>query len=186
MAACPVCGVALPGNARQCPTCNADLANASALMNDILGAPPPPRAAPQQKPVEKKPIPYGKVIVTALLWGWACAAALGLALGAVMQFFVGGGPGSASFIAGLNSGGMLGFLIGSVYGAVTVLNLEMGKAAIVGLFIGAADTTIHYFGESILLAEPDFAAYLYTLMGCGAGAAAGALSVVLRNYREGG
>lgn len=153
-------------------------------MNDILGAPAPPRATAQPKPAEKTPVPWPKVVIAALLWGWGGAALLGLILGGLMHVVIQETGGVTGLTAGANFGAMLGFLLGSVYGVVSTLGLEIGKASLMGMAIGAADTTIHYYGESMFIAPPDYAAYLYTLMGCGAGATAGALSVIFRNYRE--
>jgi hypothetical protein len=153
-------------------------------MNDILGTPPPPRSTAQPKPAEKAGIPYVAVATSALLWGWGCAAILALVVGALLHAIIGGTGNHSAFKTGLNFGGMLGFLLGSIWGITSALELELAKAALVGAAIGAADTTIHYFGESILIAAPDIRVYLYSMIGCGAGAAAGVFSVVLRNFRE--
>lgn len=184
MATCPVCGLELAGAVQRCPACNAAPSSAGALMNDILGTPPPPRSTAQPKPAEKAGIPYVAVATSALLWGWGCAAILALVVGALLHAIIGGTGNHSAFKTGLNFGGMLGFLLGSIWGITSALELELAKAALVGAAIGAADTTIHYFGESILIAAPDIRVYLYSMIGCGAGAAAGVFSVVLRNFRE--
>ncbi|MCC6153545.1 MAG: hypothetical protein IT367_07280 [Candidatus Hydrogenedentes bacterium] len=182
MAACPICGVALAGQAKHCAVCGADLASAGALADDFLAAPPKP-SAPATPPAPAK-IDYKKVVIAALLWGWVCAAALGVIAGVLMHFIIGDQGDHTALKSGLNFGGMLGFLVGSIWGVTSTLELELGIAALVGCVLGAIDTTLHYFGESYLIAPPDVAAYLYTIMGAVAGALAGAFSVVLRNYRD--
>lgn len=182
MAACPICGVTLAGQAKQCAVCGADLANAGALAGDFLATRPKP-AIPAKPPAPAK-IDYKKVVIAALLWGWACAAVLGVVAGVLMHFIIGDQGDHTALKSGLNFGGMLGFLVGSIWGVTSTLELELAMAALVGCVLGAFDTTIHYFGESYLIAPPDVAAYLYTIMGAVAGALAGAFGVVLRNYRD--
>lgn len=183
MGACPICGVALARPAKQCAVCGADLASAGALAGDILAAPAARPVAPARPPAPAK-IDYRKLVITSLLWGWACAAVLGVLAGILMHVIIGDTGDHTALKSGLNFGGMLGFLVGSIWGVVSTLELELGVAALVGCVLGAVDTTLHYFGESYLIAPPDVAAYLYTIMGAVAGALAGAFSVALQNYRD--
>lgn len=183
MDACPICGVALAGSAKQCAVCGADLASAGALAGDILATPSARPIAPSKPPTPAK-IDYRKVVITALLSGWVCAVVLGAVAGVLMHLIIGDQGDHTALKSGLNFGGMLGFLAGSIWGVTSTLELELGMAALAGCVLGAIDTTFHYFGESYLIAPPDVAAYLYTIMGAIAGALAGAFSVVLRNYRD--
>ena len=183
MAACPICGVALARPVKQCTVCGVDLASAGALAGDILAAPAAKPVAPAKPPAPAK-IDYKKLVIRALLSGWVCAAVLGVVAGVLMHLIIGDTGDHTALKSGLNFGGMLGFLMGSIWGVTSTLELELGMAALVGCVLGAIDTTVHYFGESYLIAPPDVAAYLYTIMGAVAGALAGAFSVVLRNYRD--
>lgn len=184
MAACPICGMALAGAPQRCPACNSDLASASALMDDILGAPAAPPPSPQAKPIEKPRVNYGRVVMAAFLWGWAGGLVLGLGLGIVLHLLFGMQGNFAAFMGGVNFGGMTGFLLGSIWGVVSTLELDLGKAALAGAVLGAADATVHCLGESLLIAPPDFPPYMYSIVGCAAGAVAGAASAILREYRE--
>lgn len=185
MAACPICGTESPANVPRCPACNADLASAGALMGDILGAAPPPRAAAPAKPAAKKPIRYAAAAKAAFLWGGGGAIVLGIVLALLLHFVIGELGGSAAFATGMAAGGIIGLVFGSIWGVTSVLETELGISALIGMVVGAVEVTLHYYMEWMVIAQPDYAAYLYTLMGCGAGAAAGAFSVVLRSYREG-
>ncbi|MCC6795563.1 MAG: hypothetical protein IT366_10625 [Candidatus Hydrogenedentes bacterium] len=183
MGACPICGVALMGQAKQCAVCGADLASAGALAGDILAAPVRQSVAPAKPPAPSK-IDYKRLVIRALLSGWACAAVLGVVAGVLMHLIIGDQGDHTALKSGLNFGGMLGFLVGSIWAVTSTLELGLGMAALVGCVLGAVDTTLHYFGESYLIAPPDVATYVYTFMGAIAGSLAGAFSVVLRNYRE--
>ena len=185
MSACPICGTESPGNVARCPACNADLATAGALMDDILGSPPPPRAAPSARPAAKARPPYAAAAKTALLFGGGAAIGLGIVLAALAHVVAGDTANYTAFKTGLGAGGIIGLVSGSVWGATSVLETELGMSALIGMVMGAVEVTMHYYMEWMVLAQPDYAVYLYTLMGCGAGAAMGAFSVVLRSYREG-
>ena len=153
-------------------------------MDDILGAPPSARPSNNPAQVSRAPIPYARVIRTTLIWGWGAAAVLGLVFGGLLHALLDDAGSYVSLKSGLNFGAMVGFLIGSVWAVSSVLELEIAMAPVVGALLGAADTTIHYFGESILMTPPDYAFQWYSLIGAGAGAVAGAFSAIWRDYRE--
>lgn len=184
MAACPICGLELPGNPARCPACNADLADASALMSDILGATPAPRPAAHAKPAVKVPIPYAAVALSALAWGVGAAALFGIIAAVPLHALLSERGTYTGFITGLGAGGVIGMVLGTVWGATSVLKTELGMSALIGLVLGAVEVTIHYYIEWAVLARGDLPVYMYTLMGCGAGAAVGACCAVFRSYRE--
>lgn len=186
MPACPICGSALTGTGANCLVCGADLSQARALMGDILAA--PVASAARQKPPLAPPTrpSWIAAALAALLWGWAGAAILAAVMGSVMHFALGSdGGGYTALLSGINFGALLGFVIGSIWGVVSLFGFELGKASLTGAVMGGAETLFHYFAEWLLVAQPDVRAYLFGMMGCMAGAVAGACSVLLREYRNG-
>lgn len=180
---CPICGTTLPAQIQRCGTCQADLAYAAsldyALQAPVSTAAP---AVPRPQPLSKDR--YWRAAKKALIWGLIDGAIMAVVLGTLMHLLFSDSSSYSPLISGLDFGSLVGFMIGSIWGLTSALELDMGKAAIAGAVLGAAETLHHHFTEWILFAEPDMPAYLIGLMGCGAGAVAGICSVFLREFRE--
>lgn len=186
MPACSICGSAVTETGVNCPVCGADLSQARALMGDILAV-PAASAVLQKPPLARPPRPrWTAAALRGLLWGWAGAAILAMVMGAIMHFGFSAGDGSyTALISGMNFGALLGFVIGSIWGVVSLFEFELGRASLTGAVLGGVETLFHYFAEWLLIAQPDVRAYLFGMMGSMAGAVVGACAVILREYRNG-
>lgn len=78
----------------------------------------------------------------------------------------------------------MGFLLGSVWGAMASLRPEIPQAGLIGGAIGLVETLAHHFGEWILIAEPDTPAYIFGIMGFAAGGVSAITAVGYLEYRD--
>lgn len=187
---CGVCGIAMtvpagcPLNLARCSVCQLPLTGCSLsdeLFGGSLGKPASPPAKVQ--PTRRTWIPLRAMLDAAgasVLWG----VAGGLAGGLVITLLAYPLFDDTETIRGAADFGILmGFLLGSVWGAMASLRPEMPQAGLIGGAIGLVETLAHHFGEWILIAEPDTPAYIFGIMGFAAGGVTAITAVGYLEYR---
>ena len=183
MRSCPICGLEIAVQVAHCPACNADLALSEALTADLLGPAPSKPKLVAPPPAEPLGLRLRKAAISSFLWGLASAAVFAVIVGVAMQLAV-SEPGEYNGLeSGLDFGSLVGFMLGSIWGAVKSLDLNIVSAAGVGALLGVFECLHHHFTEWLLIAPPDIATYLIAVMGLGAGAITGACCSLLREFQ---
>jgi len=153
------------------------------LSADLVGGP-----AARQQPASitaPKPKPnYRQAALSGLKWGLIVAIPLGLLGGVCMWIMFWDNVGTSGAVSGFEFGALVGFMIGSIWGVTSTLELAPGIAAIYGTGIGGAEMLVNYGIEAAAVSVPDHGAHMYALMGCGAGAVAGWASMMLKEYHD--
>jgi hypothetical protein len=172
-------------NLARCSVCQSPLTGAS-LSDELFGGKlekaAPVSSKPQSKPQSAVPV---RVILDAVrasvLWGVLGGLAGGVVTAAItLPLFE-----DATTIRGATDFGVLmGFLLGSVWGAMASLRPESLQAGLIGGGIGLVETLVHHFGEWLLVAEPDTPAYLFGIMGFAAGAVTAVAAAWYLGYRD--
>ncbi len=174
--------------AARCRSCGTALNQGPQLAGAILDTGPvaPLVSHPKPEPESKSAI-VKKTVLSAFLWGCAGGVAGSVILGLLtMAVFGTAGPHQArtAVFGGAEFGLLLGFLLGSMWGLVTALELSMGRAAAVGAPVGLVLSVAHHLLEASLVAPPDNPVYITGLMGIGAGAFVGLVSAWFKDYWE--
>ena len=185
MRLCPVCGQGVAVSAPNCPTCNTDFSLVSSLNEDIMGS----RAAPEPA---KQPLKSGetrgqrikRAAIMSFLWGLGGAAVFAVIGGICMHLLFEDEGKYNQLVGGMDFGSLVGFMLGSIWGAVKALNPGLAMGAVIGAVLGISESLHHHFTEWILIAPPDIGTHMIAIMGFGAGAITGACCTLLHEFRE--
>lgn len=197
---CPVCGTKMsipPGYetmAARCRACNTVLNQGPQLASAMAGlgvlTTPPAAALTQTQP--QTTADYIKchlksALLRSFLWGSASAIAGGLLMVLVTMVIMNGSDQTqlrAAVFGGAEFGMFGGFLLGSVWGLVTGFDLAYGVGTAIAAALGLVFSVSHHLVETALVAPPDEPVYMTGVVGIGAGAFIGCVSVWYKNFRE--
>jgi hypothetical protein len=196
---CPICGTKMtipPGYekmAAQCRACNTVLNQGPQLASALAGfgnmsAPPAPavQAHPQAK-AEYIRCQLKSAALSSFLWGSAGAIAGGLVVALISMAIMQGADRAgmrAAVFGGAEFGAFTGFLLGCVWGMVRSIDISFAVASGIAAFIGLVLSVTHHLVETTLIAPPDEPIYLTGIVGIGAGAFVGFVSVWYKDFRE--
>lgn len=197
---CPVCGTKMmipPGYenmAARCRACNTVLNQGPQLAHAMagLGAISMPAAAAPAQPVSQSTTEYIKchlksALLSSFLWGSAGAIAGGTLMALITVAIMRGADSTqfgATVFGGTEFGVFAGFMLGSVWGLVVGFDLGYGVGAAIAAVLGLIFSVTHHVMEIMFIATPDEPIYLTALVGIGAGAFVGSVSVWYKNYRD--
>lgn len=188
---CGVCGITMtvpagcPLNLARCSVCQSPLTGSS-LSDELFGGPLGKPASPPAKvqPTRRTWIPLRTMLDAAsasVFWGVAGGLTGGLVITVLSYPLF---EDTETIRGAADFGILMGFLLGSVWGAMASLRPEIPQAGLIGGAIGLVETLAHHFGEWILIAEPDTPAYIFGIMGFAAGGVSAITAVGYLEYRD--
>jgi hypothetical protein len=126
-------------------------------------------------------------ILSAFLWGSAGAVAGGVIVALISVAIVQGSDATqmrSAVFGGAEFGMFAGFLLGSVWGLVSGLDLSYAVGTGIAATLGLVFSVSHHLVETALIAPPNEPVYMTGIVGIGAGAFIGCVSVWYKDYRE--
>jgi hypothetical protein len=195
---CPVCGTKMmipPGYekmAARCRACNTVLNQGPQLAMAGIGvmsqaAPIAQPAVQTQSTTEYIRCQLRSGVLSAFLWGSAGAVAGGVIVALISIAIVHGSDATqvrAAVYGGAEFGMLAGFLLGSVWGLVSSLDLSYAVGTGIAATLGLVFSVSHHLVETALIAPPNEPVYMTGIVGIGAGAFIGCVSVWYKDYRE--
>jgi len=175
-----------------CRACNTVLNQGPQLASAMagIGAMAPPVAtaqAPPQTKVDYIRCHLKSALLGSFLWGSAGAIGGGLIMALISMAIMHGSDQTqirAVVFGGAEFGVFVGFLLGSVWGMVAGFDMSFAAGAGIAAVVGLVLSVSHHLVEATLIAPPDEPIYLTGIVGLGAGAFVGFVSVWYKEYRE--